>query len=88
MTGERETLGFAIGPCESEPFCYEFLKDLISRGLSGVQLVISDAHEGLKNAIQKDLMEESAFHAKCFGSCATRSPANGRLLYLDDIRPT
>ncbi len=59
MTGEREILGFAIGPCESEPFWYEFLKDLTSRGLSGVQLVISDAHEGLKNAIRKALLGAS-----------------------------
>ena len=59
MTGEREILGFAIGPCESEPFWHEFLKDLISRGLSGVQLVISDAHEGLKKAIQRALLGAS-----------------------------
>jgi putative transposase len=57
MTGEREILGFAIGPCESEPFWHEFLKDLISRGLSGVQLVISDAHEGLKKAIQSGAID-------------------------------
>lgn len=59
MTGEREILGFAIGPCESEPFWHEFLKDLVSRGLSGVKLVISDAHEGLKKAIRKALLGAS-----------------------------
>ena len=59
MTGEREILGFAIGPCETEPFWHEFLKGLVSRGLGGVKLVISDAHEGLKNAIRKVLLETS-----------------------------
>jgi len=59
MTGEREILGFAIGPCESEPFWQEFLKNLVARGLSGVELVISDAHEGLKKAIRKVLLEAS-----------------------------
>ena len=59
MTGEREILGFAIGPCETEPFWHEFLKGLVSRGLGGVKLVISDAHEGLKRAIRKVLLEAS-----------------------------
>jgi transposase-like protein len=59
MTGEREILGFAIGPCESEPFWHEFLKDLVARGLGGVKLVISDAHEGLRRAIREVLLEAS-----------------------------
>ncbi len=50
-TGEREVLGFDLGPSEDGEFWLEFLRGLVSRGLSGVQLVISDAHEGLKRAI-------------------------------------
>ena len=50
-TGEREVLGFDLGPSEDGEFWLEFLRGLVSRGLSGVQLVISDAHEGLKKAI-------------------------------------
>lgn len=49
--GEREILGFDIGMSEDGPFWTEFLRRLVARGLNGVKLVISDAHEGLKNAI-------------------------------------
>ncbi len=54
-TGERHILGLALGAGESEPFWSEFLRSLVQRGLRGVQLVISDAHEGLKAAIDKVL---------------------------------
>ena len=49
--GRREVLGCATGDSETEPFWTEFLRDLRDRGLTGVQLVISDAHRGLTNAI-------------------------------------
>jgi len=51
--GRREIVGLHIGPSEAEPFWASFLKDLIRRGLKGVKLVISDAHEGLKAAIRR-----------------------------------
>jgi putative transposase len=51
--GVREILGIAIGPSEAEPFWTEFLRSLTRRGLRGVKLVISDAHEGLKAAAAK-----------------------------------
>jgi transposase-like protein len=54
-TGEREVLGFAVGASEEEGFWLEFLRGLVRRGLRGVQLVISGAHEGLKGAIAKAL---------------------------------
>ncbi|BDA85899.1 hypothetical protein Sa4125_34410 [Aureimonas sp. SA4125] len=41
------------GPSEAETFWSSFLKSLVRRGLSGVKLVISDAHEGLKAAIRR-----------------------------------
>jgi putative transposase len=50
--GERTILGLASGATETEAFWTEFLRDLVRRGLHGVQLVISDAHEGLKNALK------------------------------------
>ena len=53
--GRREVLGMAVGPSEAEPFWTKFLRSLTSRGLRGVKLVISDAHEGLKAAAQKVL---------------------------------
>ena len=49
--GRREVLGCATGDSETETFWTEFLRDLRDRGLSAVQLVISDAHRGLMNAI-------------------------------------
>jgi putative transposase len=54
-TGEREVLGFALGASEEQAFWREFLRSLVQRGLTGVQLVISDAHEGLKTAISQVL---------------------------------
>src|SRR5437773_9236386 len=53
--GVREVLGMAIGPSEAEPFWTGFLRSLTRRGLRGVKLVISDAHEGLKAAASKVL---------------------------------
>lgn len=49
--GEREVLGLDVGPSEDGAFWLSFLRSLVARGLSGVRLVISDAHEGLKGAI-------------------------------------
>ena len=53
--GRREILGMQIGASEAETFWAEFLRTLRRRGLRGVKLVISDAHEGLKAAISKVL---------------------------------
>jgi transposase-like protein len=53
--GRREVLGLAVGPSEAEPFWTGFLRTLARRGLRGVKLVISDAHEGLKAAVAKVL---------------------------------
>jgi putative transposase len=53
--GRREVLGMAIGPSEAETFWTDFLRSLARRGLRGVKLVISDAHEGLKAAVAKVL---------------------------------
>jgi len=51
-TGEREVLGFALGGSEDGAFWQAFLRSLKARGLRGVQLVTSDAHQGLRDAIQ------------------------------------
>ena len=53
--GKREIVGLHIGPSEAEPFWTSFLRDLVRRGLTGVKLVISDAHEGLKAALVRVL---------------------------------
>ena len=51
--GRREVLGMDIGASEAEPFWTAFLRKLTRRGLRGVKLVISDAHEGIKAAVSK-----------------------------------
>src|SRR5215468_11036609 len=53
--GRREVLGMDIGPSEAETFWTAFLRKLARRGLRGVKLVISDAHEGIKAAVSKIL---------------------------------
>ena len=51
--GRREVLGMAIGHSEAEVFWIDFLRSLARRGLRGVKLVISDAHEGIKASVAK-----------------------------------
>ncbi len=71
--GRREVLGMAVGPSEAEPFWTKFLRTLTRRGLRGVKLVISDAHEGLKAAAAKVL---SATWQRCrVGSLKNLFPA-------------
>jgi len=53
--GRREVLGMAIGASEAETFWTDFLRSLARRGLRGVKLVISDAHDGLKSAVARVL---------------------------------
>ena len=53
--GRREVLGMDIGPSEAETFWTDFLRKLRRRGMRGVKLVISDAHEGIKAAVSKVL---------------------------------
>ena len=52
-TGERTIVGAATGASEDHQFWVSFLRSLVKRGLTGVRLVISDAHEGLRQAIGK-----------------------------------
>ena len=54
-SGRREVIGISIGETETEAFWVEFLRELRARGLAGVQLAISDHHEGLKSAIARIL---------------------------------
>jgi hypothetical protein len=54
-SGQREVIGLDVGAAETEAFWREFLRSLVRRGLRGVQLVVSDAHEGLKAAIAQVL---------------------------------
>ena len=71
--GRREVLGLAVGPSEAETFWTEFLRSLTRRGLRGVKLVVSDAHEGLKAAVARVL------HAS-WQRCRVQLPPFGRCL--------
>ena len=51
--GRREVLGMAIGSSEAEVFWTTFLRSLARRGLRGVKLVVSDAHEGIKASVSR-----------------------------------
>ena len=65
--GKREILGMDVGTSEDGAFWLAFLRSLVARGLSGVQLVASDAHQGLKDAI-----------ATVFGDLDTEGPPTRR----------
>jgi putative transposase len=54
-SGYREVIGLDVGECETEAFWRSFLRSLVKRGLHGGQLVVSDAHAGLKAAIAQTL---------------------------------
>jgi len=54
-SGYREVIGLDVGECETEAFWCSFLRSLVERGLQGVELVVSDAHAGLKKAIAQVL---------------------------------
>jgi putative transposase len=53
--GRRKIVGLGIGPAGAEPFWSGFIKGLVKRGLRGVKLAISDAHDGLRHAITRVL---------------------------------
>lgn len=59
IDGTREVLGTAVGDSESYEFWREFLASLKARGLTGVHLVISDAHAGLKAAVAQQFTNSS-----------------------------
>ena len=54
-SGYREVIALDVGEAETEAFWRSFLRSLVKRGLTGVQLVVSDAHAGLKAAIAQTL---------------------------------
>ena len=70
-TGEKSVLGVAIGASETEAFWLQFCRDLVARGLHGVQLVISDAHEGLRKALATCFV--GASWQGCKVHCVSRS---------------
>jgi putative transposase len=88
--GRREVLGMDIGPSEAETFWTEFLRKLARRGLRGVKLVISDAHEhqGRHRQSITRLMATlpSALHAQRARPCRPPGPSRGRRLHWHRFR--
>ena len=68
--GQREILGMDVGASEDGAFWLAFLRSLTTRGLSGVELVTSNAHQGLKNAIA------AVFAGASWQRCRTHFMAN------------
>ena len=68
--GQREILGMDVGASEDGAFWLAFLRSLTARGLSGVELATSDAHQGLKNAIA------AVFTGASWQRCRTHFMAN------------
>lgn len=82
-SGHREVIGLDVGATESGPFWVEFLRGLVARGLGGVELVVSDAHPGLKAAIAQVLgasWQRCTVHYADFRVMPThaRLPCSGR----------
>jgi putative transposase len=61
--GMREILGVEVADTESEATYHELFRSLKRRGLKGVQLVVSDDHEGLKSAVCRHF--QGASHQRC-----------------------
>ena len=81
-----------IGPSEAETFWTDFLRKLARRGLRGVKLVISDAHEGIKAAVSKVLQRDlaalpRALHAQRPGACRHEAAARRLGLHRHRLRP-
>lgn len=72
--GQREVLGLDVGPSEDGAFWLRFLRELVARGLHGVRLVTSDAHEGLRQAIG------AVFHGVSWQRCRVHFVRNALAL--------
>lgn len=80
-TGEREVLGLDVGASEDGAFWLQFLRGLVARGLGGVRLVVSDAHEGLKGAIA------AALHGAAWQRCRVHFLRNALALIPKAAQP-
>ena len=90
--GRREVLGMEIGASEAETFWTGFLRKLARRGLRGVKLAISDAHEGIKAAVCKVFSCALAalprpLHAQCARPCRQERQTPRLGLHRHRLRP-
>ncbi|WP_422653176.1 IS256 family transposase [Bradyrhizobium sp. 26S5] len=90
--GRREVLGMDIGPSEAETFWTAFLRKLARRGLRGVKLVVSDAHEGIKATVAKCSTPAGntvprPLHAQRAGARRQERAARRLRLHCHGVRP-
>jgi len=88
--GRREVLGIEIGTSEAEPIWTEFLRKLTRRGLKGVKLVVSDAHEGQGGGQQDSVGDLAALpralHAQRAGACRQERTTRRLRLHRHSLR--
>lgn len=86
--GRRAVLGLKVDTAESYDAWQSFIKHLKSRGLHSPKLVISDAHEGLKKAIQREFVGTSwqrcSVHLK--RNIINKLPKKGYPAFISDLR--
>ena len=75
---DREVLGLSVGDSEDGAFWTGFLRSLRARGLGGVRLVISDAHEGLRGAIARVFTGAAWQRCRCHGQPHPSAAASRR----------
>jgi transposase-like protein len=75
--GMREVLGVEVADTESEATYQELFRSLKARGLKGVELVVSDEHEGLKAAIFRHF--QGGIPPKVSGPLCEEPPRDGRV---------
>jgi len=87
-TGEREILGLEVCKSEDYAFWRGFLAGLVSRGLAGVSLVISDAHKGLRRAIEEVFLGASWQRCRVhfLRNLLTLVPKDGQGMVLAAVR--
>nr|WP_281040271.1 transposase [Rhizobium ruizarguesonis] len=85
--GRREVLGMEVGTSDAEPIWTEFLRRLTRRGLRGVKLVVSDAHEGLKAPVTKVLNATCSLHEERAGACWKERQAGRIRLHRNGLCP-
>ena len=84
--GRREVLGIDVGTSEDRAFWLSFLRGLVARGLSGVELVTSDAHQGLREAVVFGGASWQRCRTHFMRNLLTRVPKSAEALVATTVR--
>jgi putative transposase len=87
--GMREVLGFDVTGCEDLERWREFLQGLVARGVRGVRLVVSDAHPGLRQAIEEVFVGASWQRCRVhfMRNLLARVPKSAQAMVAATVRP-